>query len=438
MRKLLMVLVVGLVIATGASYFGMQWKVKKSVDELFQSIPFAEASYSNVSFDLNGKMAVNNIDIYVPMADFSVSVGSVGLSVGGFMEMLSLEKNLKAGKLPDSLKFNINSFSMDITSQMLAVLQSGYTSDTGSELMSLGCGRFTSLGPKQLYDMGLRNLTFDLTLGYTYDLPSDELISTVDIYLDGIGHFIMDQTSIGLSSIMENYNNALFGFDPANVSTSDVHIEYTDLGYNSKQQDFCALSSGMKKSEWVELHEQMFSAAMAQIELVSDFDYLDVYKKLNADRSSLELNLRPLPGFSLGDLQYYNVADLIELIDLRLSINGSQVEIGDINWNQEKLTNLDLRGIRKEYRIGVTKEEVEAEAAEKDTQERILKEVALADLSQYAHKVMQIERKDGQVFSGEMVSVSAEQVVIRTRFKNGFTDLPLPRNQIKVAKLYPE
>lgn len=440
MKKLLLILVVGLVVATGASYFGLQWKVKQTVDEFFEGLFFVDASYGEVTIGLDGQIKLSDIDLYVPATQMSVTVGSVGVETGSLLETLQFDRNIDSGKLPAALKLNISSFSMDIDSQFIDAMDVAYQAGTIEQMLSLGCGRKTSIGPKELFDMGLRNLTFDLSMGYDFDAPSDEFVSTVDFYLDGIGHIVMDQTFMGLGGIMENYASAITGFDPTSVTAVDMSFQYVDLGYNAKMQDYCAKLSGMDKAEWIVLNRSMVAAAIDGFDLETDFDVIKLYADLMDERSRFNLNLRPLPGFNAADLQFYEISKLIELLDLKLIVNNESVDVGQISWNQNKYLNLDLSALRSEYRIGSDEESPAAAKSEEANsgQERILKVVPISDLEKYAFREVYIERKDGKVFTGEMTSVSPTRIIIRTRFRSGYTDLPLVRSQIKEAKLYPE
>jgi hypothetical protein len=437
MKKSFTLLIVGVLVAGAVSYLAMQWKVRKSVDDFFKMIPLVEGKYANVSFDLNGNIAVNRVELYLPMADASISIGSVALATSGFMATLNLQRNLKAGRLPDSLALKINSFAMIIAPPAF---------DSGglglgnwiTELTALGCGRFVTLGAQQYYELGFNNLNFDLVSGYTFDLPNDEFVSSVDLYVDGVGHIHIDQTSIGLAPLMQDFNNARYGFEPASVSTTNLHLQYTDLGYNKKLAEYCAMASGMARAEWDDRHARMVQAVFDQIELSADFDVLALYQGLRADQSRLDINLRPLPGFSLGDLQYYNVADLIDLIDLSVVVNDSPLVIGDIDWNPDRFKALNLSAVRKAFRVGPDNAAEPDDSASSAGQERILKPIGLNNLAQYMYRRVQLERLDGQTFTGELTVVTPSRVVIRTRFKTGFTDLPIARKDISAVKVYPE
>ncbi|TCS42066.1 hypothetical protein [Reinekea marinisedimentorum] len=440
MKKLLVIILIGLVIATAASYIGMQWKVRKTLDDFFQNMPLVEGTYDDFSFDFNGRMTVHDIIVEIPLAGVTIDVNSISFATSNFWETLSIEKSLQEGRLPKSMQVDIDTFSIDLQREALAAFsQQGSSQNLLAELSTLGCGRHIALSPVNYYDMGINNLTMDLSVGYDYNDSSDELISSVDLYMDGMGRMEMDQTIIGLYPVMENYRNALFGLDPSTISTTNISMAYTDLGYNSKYQSFCSVESGMEKSEWLEHHLKMINAVIGDIDLSTDFDLLGAYRQLLADRSYIEVDLRPLSGFSMSDLQFYGASELIDLVDLKISINDEPLAIGKFEWDNDKLAELDLSNIRREFRIANAEEEAEqAAAAARSAPTRMLIEVPLSSLANHQYRTVQIQRKDGYTFTGEMISVNSARVIVRTRFSTGFTDLPLERSEIAVVKLYPE
>lgn len=442
MRKFFTVLMVILVLVAVGGYFGAQWKVNDSVENAFASIPFTQASFSDASLDLNGRLVINNIEFYIPFAGTTVDIRRIALATSGLKESLLLEHSLKEGRLPQALRLSINELSVAVDPQFTASLAQNYQPDMYAQISALGCGGNAAMGPQQFADMGISDLTFDFTAGYSYDMPTDEFSSTVDWSLDGLGRFVVEQTSIGLGPLMDNYQNAMFGFDPATVSTTDLTIRYSDNGYNALMQDYCAASSGLTREAWVALHLQIVNDVFTQINLDSNVDALRLYEQLLTDNAQLVVDLRPLPGFRASDLQFYDVAELIELVNLRVAINSNQVEIRQLSWDQDRLDNLDLARIRADYRLVVDGLEADVDepvtVTPANTLERILREVRIQDLEQYVNRTVQLTRNDGQVFSGVMTSVNAERVVIRSRYQGGFTDLPLQRSRLSVAKLYPE
>ncbi len=438
MKKLLVVLVVGFIVATAASYFGMQWKVRKSVDDFFAALFFVDASYEKAQIDLNGQIILNNIELFVPSSQTTVEIGRIAIGTGGFFNTLGLEKTIKDGKLPEQVELKISSFSVDIDPQFINQLDDVYEPGTFEQVLALGCGRYLGMGPKQIFDMGLRTLTFDLNLGYTFNAPADEFVSSFELYMDGIGHLILDQSYLGLASIMQNYKSALGGFDPTSVVPTNLELQYVDLGYNTKVHDFCAKAAEMDKPEWLELNRSMFSAVLNEIDFDADFDVIKLYTDLFDARSRLNLKMRPLPNFGMADLEFYGIAELVELLDLHVIVNNESVGIGRLSWDQSKLSQLDLTEIRKTFRVGPEPVEAEEEQVEAKELERILKPVPVSDLAQYLHRDVLLERKDGKTFAGELWSVSSTRVVVRTRLRSGYTDLPLVRSEIAIAKLYPE
>lgn len=440
MKKFLMILVVGFLVATAASYFGMQWRLKKSVDDAFAAMFFVDATYDKVSIDFNGRISLRGLNLYIPATQTEIDVVNVGIETGGFWNTLSLEKNFEAGQLPETLKLDVQSFSMNIDPTFVDSVDQFYVPDTSAQLMALGCGRHLAMGPRQLFDMGLRSITFDLNLGYEYDIATDELVGTLDFYLDGISHLRVDQTYIGMGGLLKNYQSALFGFDPSVLTPVNLDIEYIDLGYNAKRRDYCATAAGMDEAEWDELNVSMFAEALNQIDFDSDFDVLRLYADVLTERARVSISLKPMPGFSMADLEFYDVEQLIELVDLNVIVNNESVDIGFVSWDADRLANLDLAQIRRDFRVGPKEEVVqtETEATDESTQSRILKQVPVSDLSSYLHRQVLIERRNGSTFNGELISVTGDTVVVRTRFRTGYTDLPLNRAEIATAKIYPE
>ena len=305
----------GFVVVTGASYFIMQWKVKDSIDQLFASLFFVDASYDNATLDINGQIIVSGIELFIPSNQITVEIGSVSLAPGGLMAALAMDKDFENGKIPDSLALKITGFSMNIDSQVIDALESVYESGMAEQVFALGCGEYLSLGPKQLFDLGLRTLSFDLSLGYNFNLPSDQLTSNIELYLDGIGHLIVDQTYIGFAPVMQNYKSALTSFDPSKIIPIDLDVQYVDLGYNGKVHEFCAKSSELSKSEWLKLNRSMFAAVLDDVEFESDLDAIKLYSDVMDERSRINLNMRPLPSFKMEDMAFYDISQLIELLE---------------------------------------------------------------------------------------------------------------------------
>ena len=438
MKKLLLILVGGFVVVTGASYFIMQWKVKDSIDQLFASLFFVDASYDNATLDINGQIIVSGIELFIPSNQITVEIGSVSLAPGGLMAALAMDKDFENGKIPDSLALKITGFSMNIDSQVIDALESVYEPGMAEQVFALGCGEYLSLGPKQLFDLGLRTLSFDLSLGYNFNLPSDQLTSNIELYLDGIGHLIVDQTYIGFAPVMQNYKSALTSFDPSKIIPIDLDVQYVDLGYNGKVHEFCAKSSELSKSEWLKLNRSMFAAVLDDVEFESDLDAIKLYSDVMDERSRINLNMRPLPSFKMEDMAFYDMSQLIELLELTLIVNNESVDVSSLTWNQAKLAALDLATIRKKFQVGPKVEVVAIEAEQRNSSERILTAVPASTLEQHLHRNVYLERKDGKTFSGELLSVTRDRIVVRTRLGSGYTDLPLIRKELASVKLYPE
>ena len=440
MKKFLAVVLVGGLLAVVAAYFGMQWRVQKVADDALNSLFFVDATYQDVGIDLKGNVNLSNLEIFIPSSQTNISIAGIRFSTGSLLNTVLLEKRFNEGKLPENLSLTINSFSAPLDRSIMSSLDAFYTPDVMSQIQALGCGRAVALGPEELYDMGLRYLTFDLSMGYEYNAGTDELVSTTDLYIDGVSNLRMDQTYLGLGSVMSDYRNVLTGFNPESLTPVNLSVDLVDLGFNAMRNEYCAEQAGLSVAEWQDLHLGMVAEAMDQVGVTSNIDLLKLYSDLTEQRVRASLSLRPLPGFNMADLTFYDTAQLLNVLDLVLVVNNEEVGITELSWADGGLERLDLGELRRAFRVGPEGEETaSSEVTEQPTSSRrILTEVPVSSLEQHLNRDILIERRDGQTFSGELIQVNGNRVVIRTRFSSGYTDLPLNRSEFSTAKLYPE
>lgn len=440
MKKFLAIVLIGSVLAVVAAYFGMQWRVQKVADDMLSSLFFVDANYQDIGIDLNGDIRVRNLEIFIPATQSNIDIASISVSTGSLVNTLMLEKRLEEGQLPETLTFNISSFSAPLDPSVMSSLDDMYTPDVFSQIQALGCGRTIAFGPEALYEMGIRYLTFDLTLGYQYDISTDELVSTTDFYLDGVTNVRLDQTYVGLGDVIADFRNVMTAFEPESLTPVNVSLDYVDLGFNALRNDYCAEQAGLSVEEWQDLHLGMVAEAIDQVGLTSNVDLLKLYADLTAQRTRASLSLRPLPGFSMADLEFYDTAQLLNVLDLILVVDSTEIDVTDIAWEEGGLDRLDLAALRRAFRVD-SPEEITTQSSESErasAPRRVMTEVPVASLEQHVYRDILIERRDGQTFSGELIQVNGNRVVVRTRFSSGYTDLPLNRSDFAVVKLYPE
>lgn len=441
MKKFLAVVLVGGLVAVVAAYFGMQWRVQKVADDALGSLFFVDATYQDIGIDLNGDISIRNLELFIPATQSNIDIARISLSTGGLMNTLLMERRLQEGQLPEELNLEISSFSAPLDPTLMSSVDDMYSPDLFSQIQALGCGRTVAFGPEALYEMGIQYLTFDLTMGYRYDISTDELISTTDFYLDGVTNVRIDQTYRGLGEVIADYRNVLTGFNPESLTPVSVALEYVDLGFNAMRNNYCAEQAGLSVPEWQDLHLGMVSESIDQVGLESNVDLLKLYADLTAQRARASFSLRPLPGFSMADLEFYDTAQLLDVLDLILVVNSEEVSITDMTWAEGGLNRLDLAELRRAFRVGP-----ETDSSNEDTEEsnqassprRIMTTVPISSLEQHVNRDILIERLDGKTFSGELIQVTGNRVVVRTRFASGYTDLPLNRSEFAEVKLYPE
>lgn len=438
MKKVFLTLVVGLIVAAGASYFGMQWKIDKAVKDIVTSMrPFVDASYDSVKIGLDGRISINKLRFYEANSATSISIGSIGLSTSNLVETIKLESSIKAGKLPKTLMIDIQGLDFDIPRTVFSQMDAFYSNSNLNQMFALGCGQTESIGPMQLYDLGFNNLIMDINTGYTYEMSLDEFVTTSVISIDGMGAIESEQTILGLLSIMENFQSAMsFKYD--NVNTQKMRFNVRDYGFNNKLVEYCAKKAKLTNDEWRDLHADMVTTALAQLDFNAAFDLKETYKEFVQPGVEFDISLQPLPGFELSQLEYYTLPDLINLSNLQFTLNDTKLDLTGLTYNIDGFDQLNLKAVRLAHKMSIESDKAAVVTNQSSSAERKLITVPKSELSRYVNRKVNIERNDGQVFIGTITQVRNGQVQIRIRQGSGYTDLRIDSTKIKLARIYPE
>jgi hypothetical protein len=438
MKKVLMVFIIGLLVASGASYFGLQWKVNKAVEDVFQGIrPFVDAKFDNVKVGLDGRISINKLSFYEANSQTNIVIESVGLATSNLLETIQLEKSLKKGNLPKSLVVDMRGVDFDISRSFFSQANAVFSSSKLNEIAVLGCGQTESLNPMMLYDLGFNNLVMDIEVGYNYEMALDEFVNTTMISVDGMGAIEVKQTILGMLEIMDNFQNALT-FDYTNVNTQRMQVDIRDFGYNNKFVEYCAGKAKLKNDEWRDLHTNMVVSALNQLEFNAAFDIKEMYNTFIQPGVEVMFTLQPLPDFELSQLEIYSLQDLISLSNLQVQLNQNELDLAGLSYNPDSYDQLNLKAVRLVHGMALDKDQATEQVANVQPTERKLVLVPNSELSRYVGRKASVERTDGQVFIGTITQVRNNQVLLRIRQGSGYTDIPVNLRQVKQAKLYPE
>lgn len=436
MKKVFIVLIVGLILVTGASYFGLQWKVDKAVSNLMnQMSPFIDADYDNVKVSLDGRISINKLNFYEANSATSVSIRSVGLATSGLLETIRLEDTFKSGKLPHTLTVDIQGLDFDIPRTVFSQLDAVMPSSTLGQMAALGCGQTNAIGPLQLYDLGFNSLVMDIGMGYQYEMALDEFVATTTLSIDGMGAIESEQTVLGLLDVMNNLQSAMF-LDYSNINTQNTRFNIRDFGYNNKLVAYCAKKAKLTNDEWRDLHTDMVVTALNQLDFTAAFDIKEVYAELMQPGIEVEVSLRPLPGFEPSQLAYYGFADLINLSNLQMLVNDDALDLNGLNFNKDALEQLNLKAVRLAHNVSLASDNKVTASAQNTAKTDKLIKVPATQLSSHVSRKVLIERNDGQKFIGTISSVRNDQVQLRIRLGSGYTDLAIDISRIKDARIY--
>lgn len=434
------------IVLLALGYAMTQWQVKKSVNDVFNSLPFVDASFDDAALDWQGRIVVSAINVNIPMASTAFSVREFSIDFG---HVIAAYQALFANRgdrtnVPEQLMFSISDFSMRLSPVLLQQIDALTDErDFFSELTALGCGRYSFLGTEQLYDMGLTSLRFSASAGYSFSPETDQLNTTANLSVEQLVDVDSKYTLSGLGE--------LFGKDQSNLSMSGLELGLSkvlltqeDRGANKMRQAFCARSSGLNVAEWNERHLNMVNQVFSEVGFESDFDLINAYQLAQSPNSIIQLNALEQASISIDDLQGFTWNTAVQALGITLSVNEVDMPLTNLNVDADKLMNYSFNKVRRANRLGTSEDDSNVNSSDTERQQapkaakRILTDVPLFDVASVLNRTVQITRSDSKVFTGVLTSVTQTRLTIRTRYKGGFTDLPLQRNQVSSVKVYPE
>lgn len=440
MKKVLLTLVIGLVVAAGASYFGLQWRAEKALNEAFDQLsPIVDASFESLTIALDGRMVVSQINIFVPATASNIRVRQAEFGTSGLLETLQFQQKIEQGQLPENLTMALRGLSVSVPRTTFASWSDMYQPTLVDRLSALGCGNKTAITPLDYYGMGLSELLLDIQVGYQYTRPLDELVASVVVSVDGVGTLSVSQTMLGMVAIIDNWQNAMMLGDSA-LSTQKIDVSIEDNGYNNRYADYCSSLAKMSREEWRELNADMVDAAIQQIALQGEFEFSELYRDLITPDVRVDIGLLPTPGFDVTELDL-DIVSLVEMAGMTAYVNNQELSLRNLTYDSAALSNINLAAVRAAY-LDTPEEAVSAASSTSNSQSipaaRRLIDIPTVTLPEYVGREVQLTRNDGQVFNGELLDANRERAIVRMRLGSGFSDLPVLNSTIRAAKLYPE
>ncbi|ANG61449.1 hypothetical protein A8C75_02490 [Marinobacterium aestuarii] len=331
--RLLGFLLIPALIAGGA--YGYYWyQVKSSADRMVDAAaPYAKISYARVVAGLDGSAGIAGVQVTPVGSKDSVLIGSVLFQAPDPLFYLDAEKTLREGSWPEHMALSITGLDMNLDADYLAqweaMGQSFAVPQQGTGFEALACGDVQRFDLATTRAMKYQRLNMDMLVAMDFMPRTQSLRLRSDVSVAD-----MAQTSFYVDLSLASNVLSIGSLVQAQPTLERVSLDYSDLGYNARRNRFCAQRGGYAPDEYAQRHSEMVHSELKQLGWSVPELLLKAYADLQQPRAILQVAAEPPPGFGAQSMATISSPeDLLDLLNIRVSVNGVSQDLSSINWS---------------------------------------------------------------------------------------------------------
>lgn len=418
------------------------YDIKSNVDDAIVTVaPFVDITYDSIfSSLLDGVIGITGVVIRPKMTSDKFTIQEINFSAPNILDIFMLGSRIKDGEFPEYVGFEMKNANIDIDSEIFVMLgdmqAQSIESETSEEPLliermdALGCGDIKKFGINEFSAMGYNLL--NLSVAMKFEQKSGQMnvemrIKDSDLYSAGL----IVQTRLDLNQMKSA------GLQPTEPEISKLEIEYNDTGYYKLRNRYCAEQNGGSIEQYVDANTAQLTAELGA---VFPKKVVDDYRQFLTTGGRFTASLNPAESTLLSGLEFYETADILDILGMEVVINGSNVDFSQIEWNVSagKTTTRknDTANVRGGRSSNPTAARVSPPAKAGSAKTREYRKVRKSQLSRYIGKNIQVETSIGKRRQGQLESVDDERIRILMRFGNGEFSFPVKLEDILQAKVY--
>jgi len=408
------------------SYFFYQYKSKQIVTTLIeQLVPVADISYSDLTVDFEGKVALIGVEFSPVGYQDAVLIDKIDLISGSALSLMSAD-NWFEGDLPEALELQLSSVIFKVDSDFLHDSNRPLSKTVQQKtLWGMACADstdFFSLA-KQL---GLLKLQADVNINISSD-PSSRIFKTaMSADVPGLvkGLFAFEIHSV---VPFEFYDRSVL----SRAKITHASAKITDLGFNLKRIRHCA-----KKEQIKEKHYPNFYNASVTLNMVGkdisqlpelDESVLAFFKP----RSNVSLQLTPKYPLFLPEV-FSQSFDLFKAQGLKLAVNKKLVSTTYLPLLKGSAVEVEQKEVVKEDILSEIKAEVVAKEVKLKSKFR---SVGFAELVNMKGVKIRLRTNVGKELDGVLLRVEEDKIVMQRRVEQGVVTYPVNKKNIASIKI---
>ncbi len=243
-------------LVVGGLYFHQVGKIENQLENLARQLdPLGWLSWDRVVIDPRGQVRIDRLEFTARQGRDTISTDRVELHAQNLFALLSIGRELEAGRLPESLGLRVRGLSIPVDSALAAPLGTAFL--PGLPFPGAGCGDYDPFEFSDLAELDYWSVALDLSLDYRFADQDRDLELTLSSRMPQLGDF-WSQALIAL----ETPTRSLIELQPQidSLRLRAASLEYLDLGYYPRLTEFCASHRDLDEAEWRQAHLDAWNA----------------------------------------------------------------------------------------------------------------------------------------------------------------------------------
>ncbi|MFK7956559.1 MAG: hypothetical protein AB8B96_10715 [Lysobacterales bacterium] len=407
-------LIIAAVVAVVAGKFYANHKLEEYLEQaagIVSSAGTLTVADSSAGFD--GKLTVNNLS-FIPDPGLDappVTVREAVVHTPGLLWLVGFGRS----EMPNSMGLTLNGMKMelgDILGQGQRSSISGITTET------LACADITRFETIDLNNMGFADMESNVDARYRL-MPPDVIEIQVVMENSNASEVLME---IQLSA--EQLIDIRRGNAPPPSNLKSMSLTFQASEFNRRRNSYCAAQAEISTEEFLENH----LAAVRQLTTDDGYEMSDElsyqYRRFAEGEGVWTFLSRPDKPLAMERLANQPPWRILELLKVNSAIASGV---------PQPVTIYPIMPV--EDRLADTVDD-EGNAVQRPVQQsRSWKKVSLGNLGSHIGSNVRLNSRSGKQYTGRLISVSGDSVVLDTLMTGGSAQIPIPLDQIFRARV---
>lgn len=451
---ILLVILLLILIAVGVYGFAW-WKLKQSADQFARQLaPFAELNYTDVFLDLpNSQIGIKEMRLQPVGMNGVILLDRATIIFSSWSELFELQQKLAQGQLPDALRIELKKLQLD--------LHSGYMQDFGLILEqsqrqagvvshgALACGDLSYFTLADMRRMGVQRILSDIAFSYAFKPAQKQIDVQFKINSPGLSKIDLAST-LQLSIDALSAQTAVF----AQPRLKSIELAVADRGYNVRRSKYCAGLNDESVDEYQLNHSKALQQAFTGAGWLVTEETVQAYSAFYRPGGQLLVRISHPEGLGVQHMATIQTPlQLLKTLNPHIAINQQALSLETVGWQlpdpdstppslksdivaQEQLETPPDAEVDPYTQTYITAPR--AQYGLKKDQTKSFKEVDLAELEQSIGKQVRLFTDFGQSVEGELLEVTAKEVIVERRLIDGrgTATYPIAKDKIQIAELF--